>query len=129
MRSKKDGLNLVPFIDIMLVLLCIVLSISTFIAQGKIDVELPKSESGVKKTDEKPIFIAIDENSKIYFEDIEVDKDSLKDKISDIDDKKLIVLKSDKNAKFDSFVAVIDILKLKKHQNFAIQTEVLQNAK
>lgn len=128
MRAKKDGLNLVPFIDIMLVLLCIVLSISTFIAQGKIEVELPKSESGVKKTEEKPILIAIDENSKIYFDDVEVSKDDLKSKIADIDDNKLIVLKSDKNAKFDSFVSVIDILKLKKHQNFAIQTEVLQNA-
>ena len=82
MRAKKDGLNLVPFIDIMLVLLCIVLSISTFIAQGKIEVELPKSESGVKKTEEKPILIAIDENSKIYFDDVEVSKDDLKSKIA-----------------------------------------------
>ncbi|WP_334096382.1 biopolymer transporter ExbD, partial [Helicobacter typhlonius] len=38
---KKDGLNIVPFIDVMLVLLAIVLSVSTFIAQGQIKVELP----------------------------------------------------------------------------------------
>ncbi len=36
---------IVPFIDIMLVLLCIVLSISSFIAQGKIEVHLPASSS------------------------------------------------------------------------------------
>ena len=35
---KKDGLNIVPFIDIMLVLLAIVLSISTFIAHNSITV-------------------------------------------------------------------------------------------
>ena len=38
---ERSPLNIVPFIDIMLVLLCIVLSISTFIAQGKIEVKLP----------------------------------------------------------------------------------------
>ena len=43
--NKKDGLNIVPFIDIMLVLLAIVLSISTFIAQGKIAVDLPSASS------------------------------------------------------------------------------------
>ena len=31
---KKEPLNIVPFIDIMLVLLAMVLSISTFIAKG-----------------------------------------------------------------------------------------------
>jgi tonB system transport protein exbD len=39
-----------------------------------------------------------------------------------VDIKTLIELKSDKNAKFDSFVKVVDILKEKGHENFAIQT-------
>ncbi|EHD7828124.1 TonB system transport protein ExbD, partial [Campylobacter jejuni] len=42
---KNEGLNIVPFIDIMLVLLAIVLSISTFIAHGKIQISLPSSEN------------------------------------------------------------------------------------
>ncbi|EIB2720015.1 biopolymer transporter ExbD, partial [Campylobacter jejuni] len=42
---KNEGLNIVPFIDIMLVLLAIVLSISTFIAYGKIQISLPSSEN------------------------------------------------------------------------------------
>ena len=42
---KKEPLNLVPFIDIMLVLLAMVLSISTFIARGEIAVALPQSEA------------------------------------------------------------------------------------
>ncbi|MEE9104639.1 biopolymer transporter ExbD, partial [Helicobacter pylori] len=41
---RGDGLNIVPFIDIMLVLLAIVLSVSTFIAQGKIKVNLPNAK-------------------------------------------------------------------------------------
>ena len=49
---KKEGLNVIPLIDIMLVLLAIVLSISTFIAQGNIKIDLPNSESAEKKQDE-----------------------------------------------------------------------------
>ena len=42
---KKEPLNIVPFIDIMLVLLAMVLSISTFIAKGEIQINLSKSKT------------------------------------------------------------------------------------
>lgn len=42
---KKEPLNIVPFIDIMLVLLAMVLSVSTFIAKGEIPIVLPESRS------------------------------------------------------------------------------------
>ena len=121
--NKKDGLNIVPFIDIMLVLLAIVLSISTFIAQGKIAVDLPSASSTEQiKEDEKKVSVIIDKDNKFFIDDAEISEDELKDKLNAVDIKTLIELKSDKNAKFDSFVKVIDILKEKGHENFAIQT-------
>ena len=121
--NKKDGLNIVPFIDIMLVLLAIVLSISTFIAQGKIAVDLPSANSTEQiKEDEKKVSVVIDKNNKFFIDDAEISEDELKDKLNAIDTKTLVQLKSDKNAKFESFVKVIDILKEKGHENFAIQT-------
>ena len=121
--SKKDGLNIVPFIDIMLVLLAIVLSISTFIAQGKIAVDLPSAKSAQQdKEDEKKVSVVIDKDNKFFIDDVEISDTELKDKLNAVDIKTLIELKSDKNAKFDSFVKVIDILKEKGHENFAIQT-------
>lgn len=42
---KKEPLNIVPFIDIMLVLLAMVLSVSTFIAKGEIPISLPESRN------------------------------------------------------------------------------------
>ena len=121
--NKKDGLNIVPFIDIMLVLLAIVLSISTFIAQGKIAVDLPSASSTEQiKEDEKKVSVVIDKDNKFFIDDAEISEDDLKDKLNAIDTKTLVQLKSDKNAKFDSFVKVIDILKEKGHENFAIQT-------
>ena len=121
--NKKDGLNIVPFIDIMLVLLAIVLTISTFIAQGKIAVDLPSAKSAQQdKEDEKKVSVVIDKDNKFFIDDAEISEDELKDKLNAVDIKTLIELKSDKNAKFDSFVKVIDILKEKGHENFAIQT-------
>lgn len=121
--NKKDGLNIVPFIDIMLVLLAIVLSISTFIAQGKIAVDLPSANSTEHiKEDEKKVSVVIDKDNKFFIDDAEISEDELKDKLNAIDTKTLVQLKSDKNAKFESFVKVIDILKEKGHENFAIQT-------
>ena len=121
--NKKDGLNIVPFIDIMLVLLAIVLSISTFIAQGKIAVDLPSANSTEQiKEDEQKVSVVIDKDNKFFVDDVEVTADELKEKLNAVDIKTLVQLKSDKNAKFDSFVKVIDILKEKGHENFAIQT-------
>ena len=121
--NKKDGLNIVPFIDIMLVLLAIVLSISTFIAQGKIAVDLPSAKSARQdKEDEKKVSVVIDKDNKFFIDDAEISENELKDKLNAVDIKTLIELKGDKNAKFDSFVKVIDILKEKGHENFAIQT-------
>ena len=121
--NKKDGLNIVPFIDIMLVLLAIVLSISTFIAQGKIAVDLPSAKSAQQdKEDEKKVSVVIDKDNKFFIDDAEISDTELKEKLNAIDTKTLVQLKSDKNAKFESFVKVIDILKEKGHENFAIQT-------
>ena len=121
--NKKDGLNIVPFIDIMLVLLAIVLSISTFIAQGKIAVDLPSAKSAQQdKEDKKKVSVVIDKDNKFFIDDAEISENELKDKLNAVDIKTLIELKSDKNAKFDSFVKVVDILKEKGHENFAIQT-------
>ena len=51
-----------------------------------------------------------------------MNEDELKQKLNDIDQKTLVELRSDKNSKFDSFVKVVDILKEKGHENFAIST-------
>ena len=115
--NKKDGLNIVPFIDIMLVLLAIVLSISTFIAQGKITVDLPSASSTEQiKEDDKKVSVVIDKDNKFFIDDVEISEEMLKDKLNAVDIKTLIELKSDKNSKFESFVKIIDILKEKGHE-------------
>lgn len=121
---KNEGLNIVPFIDIMLVLLAIILSVSTFIAHGQIKIELPKSESAeVASEDKEKILIAINENSEFFIDDKLASLEDLRQKIQSIDEKTLVELKADKSSKFESFIEVIDILRSKDHKNFQILTE------
>ncbi|GAA9362912.1 TonB system transport protein ExbD [Helicobacter pylori] len=127
MRSirRGDGLNVVPFIDIMLVLLAIVLSVSTFIAQGKIKVSLPNAKNAEKSqpNDQKVVVISVDEHDNIFVDDKPMNLEALSAAIKQTDPKTLIDLKSDKSSRFETFISIMDILKEHNHENFSISTE------
>ena len=67
---KKDGLNVIPLIDVMLVLLAIVLSVSTFIAQGQIKVELPNSSQESTPTESQIITLSVKEEGEIFYDNV-----------------------------------------------------------
>ncbi|HEF3530972.1 TPA: TonB system transport protein ExbD [Campylobacter upsaliensis] len=121
---KNEGLNIVPFIDIMLVLLAIVLSLSSFIAHSKIELKLPVSESltSFNETQNK-FFIVINERDEFFLNDEKVNLNQLKNAILALDKDTMVALKSDKFAKFESFVKIIDLLKAKEHEKIQIITE------
>ncbi|WRE26038.1 TonB system transport protein ExbD [Helicobacter pylori] len=122
---RGDGLNVVPFIDIMLVLLAIVLSVSTFIAQGKIKVSLPNAKNAEKSqpNDQKVVVISVDEHDNIFVDDKLTNLEALSAVVKQTDPKTLIDLKSDKSSRFETFISIMDILKEHNHENFSISTE------
>lgn len=121
---KNEGLNIIPFIDIMLVLLAIILSISTFIAHGEIKIDLPQSQSAnTMKENKDKITINIDKNNDFFIDNKKIQIKELEQIIILSKKTTLIELKSDKEAKFESFVQIIDILKNSQHENFQIITE------
>ena len=120
---KNEGLNIIPFIDIILVVLAMVLSISTFIASGQIKVDLPSASSAQPLESKEKLTIIIDQNDNFYLNDTIIDINDLEVKIAATPKQTVVELKSDKGAKFDSFVKIIDILKVNNHQNFSIITE------
>ncbi|EPZ93521.1 TonB system transport protein ExbD [Helicobacter pylori] len=122
---RGDGLNVVPFIDIMLVLLAIVLSISTFIAQGKIKVSLPNAKNAEKSqpNDQKVVVISVDEHDNIFVDDKPMNLEALSAVVKQTGPKTLIDLKSDKSSRFETFISIMDILKEHNHENFSISTQ------
>ncbi|GAA7336582.1 TonB system transport protein ExbD [Helicobacter pylori] len=122
---RGDGLNVVPFIDIMLILLAIVLSISTFIVQGKIKVSLPNAKNAEKSqpNDQKVVVISVDEHDNIFVDDKPTNLEALSAVVKQTDPKTLIDLKSDKSSRFETFISIMDILKEHNHENFSISTQ------
>lgn len=123
--QRRDGLNIIPFIDIMLVLLAIVLSISTFIAQGKIKIQLPTAQMAqLQQNEKKRIIISVDQFNVIYINDKQINPDLLSAEFSKISNETFIELKHDKESKFETFIKILDLLKKNNHENFSITTAI-----
>lgn len=120
--KKFESINVVPFIDIMLVLLVIVLTTATFVAKGIIPVDLPNSKSATKQEDKKNITITIKQNGEIFFDDTQIALEDIETYIASYDVKTPININCDKEAKFDMFVALLDTLKQKNFNNIGIIT-------
>jgi len=122
-RERFDKMNVVPFIDIVLVLLVIILATSTFVKNQTINVDLPTASS--KKSEEKKnIQIAVDKEGVYSYEREILTLDLIKEKLMKLDPKKdLISLRMDKSSEFQYFVDIIDILKTKGFENISIITK------
>lgn len=120
--KRFDSINVIPFIDIMLVLLAIVLTISTFISQGKLTIELPEAESQVSFSEQTSIEIAINQDESLFYEQEPLDLENLRDKLSTLENTTPVVLRVDRGVAFGRFVSVVDILKLYKMESLSILT-------
>ncbi len=124
MQIKKfDSINVVPFIDIMLVLLVIVLTTATFVANGVIPVDLPESKVAAKNDNKENLTITIKENGEILFDKTVVVIKDIENELCKYKTDIPIHINCDKNAKFDYFVVLIDILKQKNFTNLGIITK------
>ena len=121
---RFDQINVIPFIDIMLVLLAIVLTTATFISQGQIEVNLPTAESAkpIQQQQKKNLVITINTKNQLYLDDKLVDLESLSQKFETIDKKTPIVFRVDKQVVFEQFVQIIDLLKKHQLETFSILT-------
>ena len=122
-RERFDKMNVVPFIDIVLVLLVIVLATASFVNNKTVKIDLP-SASSKNQEDKKNLIIAIDKDGKYFFNQEELPIESIKKKLSELDPKKdTVSLHTDKKTDFHYFVDVIDFMKEKGFQNISIVTK------
>jgi biopolymer transport protein ExbD len=123
MEEKEfDYINVIPLVDVMLVLLAIVLTTSTFIATGMISVSLPKASE--EKADVlKRQIISIDQHGAIYFNSTQVALEELGMKIMNVDRNTPLIVRADKDVTLQIFVDVLDLLNNRGFKKVAIQTE------
>jgi biopolymer transport protein ExbD len=124
MEEKEiDYINVIPFVDIMLVLLTIVLTTSTFIAAGSIPVNLPKASQNREET-LKVRTIEIDRQGSIYLNASPVSLQGLRDILSPLNRSTPFLIRADKDIALQSFVDVLDVVKNMGFRQVSLQTEM-----
>lgn len=121
--KRFDQINMIPFIDIMLVLLAIVLTTASFVSKGLIDVDLPQAQqvNGSSSEPLKPLEIAIKNSGEIFFKEENILIEALDDMLSGVNKDQLIILRIDKQADFEYFVKVLAPIKAGNFENISIQ--------
>ncbi|MDP0561061.1 MAG: biopolymer transporter ExbD [Candidatus Endonucleobacter sp. (ex Gigantidas childressi)] len=121
-RERFDKMNIVPFIDIVLVLLVIVLATSSFVQNKAININLP-SATTKKQEDSKNLIIYIDKNGKYVHENKILPLKEIQNEIEKLNPKKdKISLHTDKNTDFHYFVDIVDFIQQKGFKNISIVT-------
>lgn len=86
-RERFDKMNVVPFIDIVLVLLVIVLATATFVVNQTIKIDLPTASSEISE-ERKSIHIAITKEGEYFYEKEMLEFKTVKEKLLALDPKK-----------------------------------------
>lgn len=120
---RFDQMNVIPFVDVMLVLLAIVLTTASFVAQGKIPLTLPEASHAESQSDEPARFIAITADGTVHFDDEAMTLPALDQALGELAPETPIRFKVDQEAAFQHFVSVLDLLRKYQLDNLSIDTE------
>jgi len=125
MKEDKefDYINVIPLVDVMLVLFTIVLTTSTFIATGMISISLPKASQARNEAIIKQQTITIDKSGIIYFNTSPVLLEDLGTALHKLDRETPILVRADSYIRLQAFIDVLDLLNSRGFQKVAVQTE------
>ena len=122
-EKEFNTMNVIPLVDVMLVLLTIVLTTSTFVATGVIPVELPraaKAGEAVARTQT----IEIDRAGTVFLNGKALAIEELKNRICSLDRALPVLIRADREVGLQAFVDVLDAVKNLGFLKVSLQTEV-----
>lgn len=126
MEEKEfDSINVIPLVDIMLVLLTIVLTAATFIVQSSLPVDLPKA-SQVQPLEMRSYQIVIQQNGDFLFEGKKVEFSELREIVKSINKNSQIAILADRSAQIQNLVKVLDLLKEYDFKKTYLRTELIR---
>ena len=129
-QTTLAEINMIPFIDIVLVLL-IIFMVTAPVIQSGIEVNVPKTQV-VREIAEEKLVVSIDKEQRLYLQNDPVNVNELADKIHEklLDPtRQSVYLRADESVPFGTFATVLDRLKLAGIENVSIVTQPLQEKK
>ena len=129
-QTALAEINMVPFIDIVLVLL-IIFMVTAPVIQSGIDINVPKTQV-VREIAEEKLVVMIDKEQTLYLQSQKVNLNELGDKIHEklLDPtRQSVYLMADQTVPFQVFATVLDALKAAGIENVSIVTQPLEKGK
>lgn len=124
--EEITGINVTPFVDVMLVLLVIFMVTATYIVNQSITVQLPKAATGADSTQKNVAFV-VDEQSRIFVDGQPVEWNGLdaviKNKKLESDKGVQALISADEKTPHGSVVRLIDAIRKNGITDFAINVE------
>jgi biopolymer transport protein TolR len=122
-QTSLSEINMVPFIDVVLVLL-IIFMITAPILQSGIEIDVPKTHT-VKEITEQRLVVTIDKGQRVYLgnEPVNIHQLPAKIKAQLKRPQDAVFLRCDETVPFGSFATVVDELRLSGISNISIVTE------
>src|SRR6201994_1421129 len=123
--TTLGDINMVPFIDVVLVLL-IIFMITAPILQSGIEVDVPKTKT-VREITEQRLVITIDKTQRVYLGNDPVNIHELGSKVQSQQKKPqdAVYLRCDETVPFGIFASIIDTLRQSGINNISIVTQPL----
>ena len=110
MDRDLDEINVIPLVDVMLVLLVIVLTTATFISTGQIPVDLAKARHAATAR-EKPLVLTLSSDGMVYLNQQAVAIETLDHVLGAYPKATPVVVRADRAARLERFVDLVDAVK------------------
>lgn len=134
-RKRMSEINVVPYIDVMLVLLVIFMVTAPLLTQG-IKVELPQADSqNIESKGQEPLVVSIDQQGRFYFNigdkpDQSLDAKKLMNRIEAVlrhRQDSTVYVKGDRNVAYGEVVQVMALLKQSGVEHIGMVTRLPDN--
>ena len=124
-QTSLSEINMVPFVDVVLVLL-IIFMITAPILQSGIEIDVPKTKT-MRDVNQDRIVVSIDKSQRVYLGNDPINIHQLGPKIKSQlkDTKQSVFLRCDEKVPFGIFASVVDTLRVSGINNISIVTEPL----
>jgi len=129
-QTTLAEINMIPFIDIVLVLL-IIFMVTAPVIQSGIEVNVPKTQV-VREIAEEKLVVSVDKKQTVFLQNNPVNINELGDKIREklLDPtRQSVYLRADEAVPWGAIAAVMDRLKLAGIENVSIVTQPLEQRK
>ena len=124
--NRDPQINILPMIDIIFVILSFFIVSSLYLVKlESIPLNLPNAETSKNELSD-PMIVSLDVEGNIYINKSISNRESFENDISKLivnEDKKLILIRADKDIKYGEVVYLLDIIRKFKNLKIAVSTE------